>query len=149
MNDPFGILTYDWTTMQYTKQSARLSGDRVSSACALLNGSNGKLLVAVAGGVSPGMEAWNPADDSVVTLTAEFPLAYEAIYSDEYPQMISVKGSTELVFYESSSSIGSPQGIWKYSTFNGRWTKIGAMLFPRGSFSVLPVDSVSCPDVKP
>jgi hypothetical protein len=148
MNDPFGILTYDWTTMQYTKQSARLSGDRVSSACALLKGSSGTLLVAVAGGISQGMEAWNPADDSVATLTAEFPLPSEDVYTYEYPQMLSVKGNTELIFYESSTSNGSPKGIWKYSTLTSNWTKIGEMLFPRGSFSVVPVDGVYCSDDK-
>ncbi len=127
--------------MQYTKHTAVLSGFRQRSACALLKGSNGEILVAVAGGFAQGMEAWNPIDDSVKTLTSEFPL-----YSGEYPQMISVNGNTELIFYESSASVGNPQGIWKYSLLTGNWTKIGAMLFLRGSFSVLPVDGVSCPE---
>ncbi len=130
--------------MQYTKHIARLSGDRKLSHCALLKGSNGKTLVAVAGGLAQGMEVWNVDEDSVKTLTSEFPK-----YSGEYPQMISVNGNTELIFYESSNSVGNPQGIWKYSSSTSNWTKIGDMLFPRGSFSVIPVDGVSCPDVKP
>ncbi len=130
--------------MQYTKHTAVLSGFRQMSACALLKGSNGEILVAVAGGIAQGMEAWNPIDDSVKTLTSEFPLI-----ASEYPQMISVNGNTELIFYESSASDGNPQGIWQYSTLTGNWTKIGDMLFSRGSFSVIPVDGVSCPDVKP
>jgi hypothetical protein len=140
-NDAFRILTFDWTTMQYTKHSAVLSGFRLGCTCALLKGSNGEILVAIAGGFSQGMEAWNPVNDSVVTLTTEFPLS-----SIEVPQMISVNGNTDLIFYESSASAGNPQGIWKYSSSTGNWTKIGAMLFPRGSFSVLPVDGVSCPE---
>jgi hypothetical protein len=141
-NDPFGILTYDWTTMQYTKHTAHLTGNRMLSACALLKGSNGNILVAVAGGPSPGMEVWNPVDDSVVTLTDNFPKNC----SREYPQMISVNKNTELIFYESSNSNGQPKGVWKYNTSTPTWTNIGHMLFLRGSFSVLPIDGVSCPE---
>jgi hypothetical protein len=126
--------------LQYTKQTAQLNKNRKLSACALLKESNGKTLVAVASGISQGMEAWNPVDDSVVTLTSDFPLI-----ASEYPPMLSVNGNTELIFYESSNSYGHPKGIWKYSTLTSNWTKIGDMLFPRGSFSVLPVDGVSCP----
>jgi hypothetical protein len=126
--------------MQYTKQSARLSAFRMFNTCALLKGSNGETLVAVASGYTQGMEAWNPANGSVVTLTSNFPVA-----SSECPQMISVNGNYELIFYESSASTGHLQGIWKYTTLTGTWTKIGSMLNPRGSFNVLPVDGVSCP----
>ena len=147
--DPWGILTYDWTTLTYTRQSARLSGNRLSGACAMFKGSNGERLVAIAGGNAPGMEAWNPADDSVVTLTAEFPLPYENLFSYEFSQMTSVNENTELVYYESSTMNRSAQGIWKYSTLTGNWTKVGDMLFSRRSFSVLPIDGVSCPDTEP
>ncbi len=138
--DTTRILTYDWTTLQYTKQSARLSGDRQLSACTLLKGAKGETLVAVASGHTQGMEAWNPADNSVVTLTSNFPLA-----TVEYPKMISVNGNSELIFYEAYAMEGQPKGIWKYSALTGKWTKIGSMLAPRGSFNVLPVESMSCP----
>ncbi len=100
--------------------------------------------MAVAGGKFQGMQAWNVDEDSVATLTSDFPLA-----SNEYAQLISVNENTELIFYESSASAGSPQGIWKYSSSIGSWASAGAMLFPRGGFSVLPVDGVSCPELVP
>ena len=142
--DSHRILTFDWTNMEYTKHTSQLIGSRKRSACALLKGSDGVVLVAVASGYSAGMEVWNPADDSVKMLTSDFPK-----YASEFPQLISVNYHSELIFYESSASDGNPQGIWQYSTLTGNWTKIGDMLFSRGSFSVIPVDGVSCPDVKP
>ncbi len=67
------------------------------SACALLKGSEGEVLVAVAGG-TPGMEVWNPANDSVQMLTPDFPP-----FTLEFSQMISVNDHSELIFYESHS----------------------------------------------
>ena len=51
-----------------------LSGQRYNSACALVKDLNGDLLVAVAGGSSPGskgLEVYNPKDGSV-TLVSEY-----------------------------------------------------------------------------
>ena len=59
--------------MTYTKHKPELGGDRRGSACAVVIGQNGEKLVAVAGGISSGMEAWNPADESVQILTTNFP----------------------------------------------------------------------------
>jgi hypothetical protein len=49
---PRGIITFDWTTMTYTKQSTELIRNRTWTSCALLKGVNGENLVAVAGGQS-------------------------------------------------------------------------------------------------
>jgi hypothetical protein len=75
----------------------------------MLKGINGEHLVAIAGGVSGGMEVWNPANGSVTTLNSTFPLRGGG------PQMIATNGNTELIFYESNESLGNPSGIWKFS----------------------------------
>jgi hypothetical protein len=95
-NYPRRILTFDWTTMEYTIHTSQLIGERSWSACALLKGTKGEVLVAVASGHSAGMEVWNPADGSVKMLTSDFPK-----YAGEFPQMISVNDHSELIFYES------------------------------------------------
>jgi hypothetical protein len=84
--------------MEYTKHTSKLIGERRYSSCALLKGSEGEVLVAVAGGTSAGMEVWNPSDDSVQLLTPDFPL-----FTLEFSQMISVNDHSELIFYESHS----------------------------------------------
>jgi hypothetical protein len=84
--------------MEYTKHTSKLIGSRLRSACALLKGSEGEVLVAVASGGSAGMEVWNPADDSVKMLTPDFPPR-----TSEFPQLISVNDHSELIFYESYS----------------------------------------------
>jgi hypothetical protein len=95
-NDPRRILTFDWATMEYTKHTSRLIGERRLSACSLLKGSDGEVLVAIASGVSFGMEVWNPANGSVQMLTSDFPPR-----TSEFPQLISVNDHSELIFYES------------------------------------------------
>ncbi len=82
--------------MEYTKHTSQLIGERTLSACALLKGSDGEVLVAVASGQSAGMEVWNPVDGSVKMLTSDFPP-----YADDFPQLISVNDHSELIFYES------------------------------------------------
>ena len=94
--DPHRILTFDWTTMEYTKHTSKLTGSRKMSACALLKVSEGEVLVAVASGDSAGMEVWNPVDGSVKMLTSDF-----SKYANEFPQLISVNDHSELIFYES------------------------------------------------
>ena len=84
--------------MEYTKHTSQLIGERSYSSCALLKGSEGEVLVAVASGNSAGMEVWNPADGSVKMLTSDFPK-----YAGEFPQLISVNDHSELIFYESYS----------------------------------------------
>jgi hypothetical protein len=62
-NDNQGIVTFDWNTLEYTKQEEQLEGKRWKSACAVAKGSNGEPVVFVAGGLnidSKGMEAWYP-----------------------------------------------------------------------------------------
>jgi hypothetical protein len=96
--DPHRILTFDWTTMDYTLQTSKLIGSRFLSACALLKKSDGEVLVAVASGNSEGMEVWNPVDGSVKMLTPDFPPR-----TGEFPQLISINDNSDLIFYESYS----------------------------------------------
>jgi hypothetical protein len=133
------ILVFLWTTMTYSLQVSKLIKGRAGGACALLKGSNGENLIAITGGASAGIEAWNPLDGSVKILNSTFPLA-----NGYGPQMIAIKGNTELVLFESCTSIGDPKGIWKFSQVTNAWTKIGEMLTSRSKFSALPVDGVSC-----
>lgn len=138
-NYPRGIVTFDWATMEYTKHPSEFSGNRASSVCGILKGANGETLIAVAGGISSGLEVWNPADDSVKMLTSDFPVG-----NFEYPQMISVNRGDELILYEAASNVTDPKGIWKYISSNNSWNKIGEMLHPRNDFIVLPVDGLTC-----
>jgi hypothetical protein len=50
--------------MSYTRQAAQLTGDRRTSACALLKGKDGETLVAIPGGPTPG--AWKPGTQLMV-----------------------------------------------------------------------------------
>ena len=76
--------------MEYTEHKSQFTGTRKYSGCALLKGVAGETLVAIAGGLSPGLEVWNPQSDSVTTLTAEFPK--KSSYGGAIPFMISVNG---------------------------------------------------------
>ncbi len=126
--------------MAYALQASHLTGDRSNGACAMLKGFNGETRVAIAGGASAGIEVWSPANGTVKTLNSTFPLA------DGYgPQMIAINGNTELILYESSSSVDNPKGIWKFSQVTNLWTKIGEMMTEKSSFSALAVDGIICP----
>ena len=123
--DNGAIITFDWETMKYTKHTSRFTGKRKSSACSLLVNENGETLVAIAGGFSPGLEVWNPEDDSVRTLTPDFPLGS----SQGYEQMISVNGDTELIYYEARINSTVPKVIWKYHQTNNR-ANLGKCFLP-------------------
>jgi hypothetical protein len=138
--DSHRIVTLDWTTLQYTRQDAQLSGDRRTSACALLKGENGQQLVAVAGGPSPGMEVWNPQDGTVQTVSEDFPSG-----TGYGRQMVAVKGGSELIFYEFDMPAPYAKVIYKYSQLSNTWTQIGEMILARNQFVVLPVDGIVCP----
>jgi hypothetical protein len=139
-DDPSKIVVFNWTTMAYALQASHLTGDRSNGACAMLKGFNGETRVAIAGGASAGIEVWSPANGTVKTLNSTFPLA------DGYgPQMIAINGNTELILYESSSSVDNPKGIWKFSQVTNLWTKIGEMMTEKSSFSALAVDGIICP----
>jgi len=142
LNNPKRILTLDWTTMEYTEHESQLYGTRTSSACALLNGVNGETLVAIAGGLSPGLEVWNPIDDTVRVLTAEFPKMSSYPYKTPFVQ--SVNGATELIYYEEFEKEGT-SGVWRYFQGNNSWSKIGELLIARDDFVALPVSDIACP----
>jgi len=56
--------------MEYTLHSTEFVHERRKSACALLKGEKkGEKVLAIAGGFNaPGLEVWNPADDSVTMM---------------------------------------------------------------------------------
>jgi hypothetical protein len=139
-DDPSKIVVFNWTTMAYTLQASHLTGDRSNGACAMLKGFNGETRVAIVGGASAGIEVWNPANGSVATLNSTFPLA-----NGFGPQMIAINGNTELILYESSSSVDNPKGIWKFSQVTNLWTKIGKMMTDKCCFSALAVEGLNCP----
>ena len=140
-DDPTKIVVFDCTTMAYSLQVSRLYADRSAGACAMLKGFNGETWVAIVGGASAGIEVWNPANGSVATLNSTFPLA-----NGFGPQMIAINGNTELILYESSSSVDNPKGIWKFSQVTNLWTKIGKMMTDKCCFSALAVEGISCPN---
>jgi hypothetical protein len=106
----------------------------------MLKGFNGETRVAIVGGASAGIEVWNPANGLVTILNSTFPLA-----NGFGPQMIAINGNTELILYESSSSVDNPKGIWKFSQVTNLWTKIGEMMTDKCCFSALAVDGIICP----
>ncbi len=128
--------------MEYTEHKTQLIGSRSSSACALLIGPNGETLVALAGGVSPGLEVWNPQTDKVTMLTAEFPT--RSRYEGMTPFMISVNGASELIYYEEVED-ENRSGIWRYNQANNSWSQIGNLLIARKNFVALPVSDIACP----
>ena len=125
--------------MAYSLQASTLMSNRFDAACALLKSNSEENLVAIAGGYTAGIEVWNFADGSVQTLNSTFPLKGSS------PQMVGVNGNTELIFYETGSSLSTPKGIWKFNQVDNTWTKIGEMPTERRSFSALPVKGVVCP----
>ena len=128
-----GITTFDWNTLKYTKHVPELSGNRISSSCALLNGKNEEKWVAIASGYSSGMEAWNPNNGIVKNLTVDFPHSFNGGYG----QMISIQGGDQLVLYTGTE-------ILNYFGYNNSWIKRGNMLQPRVDFVALPVKKISC-----
>ena len=128
--------------MEYTEHKSQLTSSRISSACALLNGPNGEILVALAGGVSSGLEVWNPLSDSVTVLTAEFPI--RSSYAGMAPFMISVNGANELIYYDEVEE-EERSGIWRYHQGNNSWSQTGKLLFGRKNFVALPVIDIACP----
>ena len=132
-NNPTAITTFNWTSMQYTSHSPLLNLNRCDSTCALLNGDNGEKVVAIAGGYSVGMEAWNPNDKTVKYLTADFPPKDIAGFS----QMLTIQSGEKLLLYRAGE-------IWNYIQINNNWIKIGNTIQKRVNFLALPVQKISC-----
>ena len=104
-----------------------------------MSGENGERLVVIVGGVySTGMEVWNPKDGTVKTLMSDFP---PTNYGQGGEQLISVKDSTELIFYHSHQN---SRGIWKYFVKSNSWSKVGDLIIPRVYFAAVPVYDMSC-----
>ena len=51
--------------MQYTWHGDILQGNHEYGSCALLRGDDGIEVVAIASGLSSGIEIWNPVDESI------------------------------------------------------------------------------------
>ena len=128
--------------MRYTHHGDILQGYRQSSVCGLLKGDDGNDVVAIASGLSSGIEIWNPIDGSVKVLNDTFPPRCEDV---QVPQLISVNNGLELIYYENwHFTIDDNKGIWKFHQSNNSWNKIGEMLFPRDDFVALPVNDLTC-----
>ena len=146
-NDPQRIYSLDWTTMQYSLHS-RFTGQRKYHACAKVKDSNGDILVAVAGGNSPGLEVWNPQTNVVMTLDSNFPPSTGFVST---PTLMTVKDSSTLIYYQAQQIYLGPSQtaltsqIYKFSMVGRNWTKIGQLLDDRNDFTVLPVEGLSCP----
>jgi hypothetical protein len=80
------------------------------------------------------MEVWSPLDDTVRTLTPDFPVPY-----NDYSKLISVSGNSELIYYDLDT------GVHKFSSATNSWTKIGNTILNRCLTVVLPVTGMSCP----
>jgi hypothetical protein len=105
--DPKRIVVFNWTSMTYSLQVARLSGDRRQGACAPLKVFFGMTAVVIAGGQSSGTEVWYPVVDLITTVNPTFP----PNYGSGGQQMIAVNGNTELIFYEAGFLADGPKGI--------------------------------------
>ena len=125
--------------MHYTHHGDILQGNRQSSVCGLLKGGDGNEVVAIAGGLSSGIQVWNPVDGSVKVLNDTFPLL-----SKDRPQLISVNNGLELIFYENFHDSTGEKGIWKFEASDNSWSKIGEMIFARDDFVALPITNLTC-----
>ncbi len=129
--------------MNFTKHEQTLFHNRRYSACALLKGANGEKIVAIAGGISAGMEGWNPDDGTQKVISKDFP---PSSGYNRSAKMISVNGNSELIYYDTIRGEYIPdKGIWKFNFSNNSWTQIGEMFEARDDFVVLPVSGISCP----
>ena len=145
-NDNFGIVTFDWTTLVYTKHQARLNSKRWKGACTLFKGNNGEPLVAIAGGLpfdSKGMEIWNPLDGNVELVAQLLPTETESSLGLNHAQLLPINGGSEILLYGGFQG-EYQQEIWKYTVVNSTWTKVGVMISPREEQVVLPVNGVKC-----
>ena len=99
--------------------------------------------MAIASGMSPGIEVWNPVNGSAQVLNATFPRAYAT--GIQTPTLISVNKGKDLLFYEAwHQRADENKGIWKFHQSNNSWSKIGEMLFARDDFVALPVKDLTC-----
>jgi len=136
-NDPLAIKTLDWNTLEYTVHEEKLINEHKYGTCALVRGSRGEPLVAIASGTTAGLELWNP---EAGTITPDFPPLSGDFKS---PKMLAIKGGAELIYYATGSGeVEKP--IYKYFVANNTWIEVGEMLFGRDDFMALPVRDISC-----
>ena len=62
-----------------------------------------------------------------------------------FSQLVAANNKTELFLYGGQVGEEILDGIYKYSLTTKLWTKVGTMIHPRASHTVLPVQGLSCP----
>ena len=65
-----------------------MQGWRKGSTCALMKDSHGQTIVVVFGGLSKGIESWNPVDGSVALLSSETGAELGSSYGLMYAQLV-------------------------------------------------------------
>lgn len=145
-NNNFGIVTFDWNSLTYTRQSEKLIGRRWKSSCAAIKNSDGDTLVAIAGGLhrdGKGLEIWSPTDRTVKLVSEVLPTETSKSFGLNHAQLVSINDGKELLLYGGFQ--GSYQGeIWKFTEKDSSWIKVGDLLLGREEHVVLPVVAVDC-----
>ncbi len=61
------------------------------------------------------------------------------------PQMLAIKGGSELLLYGGNVGIGPLNGIWKYRVSKDSWTQFGKLLVSRAEHVTMAVSGIECP----
>ena len=126
--------------MEYSLLDEKLNSEHKYGTCQKIRGANGETLVAIASGISAGLETWNSEARTVTNISPDFPPLSGDFKS---PKMLAIKGGAELIYYATGSGeVEKP--IYKYFVANNTWIEVGEMLFGRDDFMALPVRDISC-----
>jgi hypothetical protein len=139
---PQGIITFDWTTMSYTKQPTELVRSRTWTWCAILENENSEKVVVIAGGFSAGTEIWNPSDGSVQLVSEDFPPVTSI--GNGHAKLVPINFGADLLLYGGYYNGTPVDTIWKFSGSDLSWAVVGRMLSIRDDFVVMPVDDIEC-----
>jgi hypothetical protein len=140
---PRGIITFDWSTMSYTKQATELVRNRTWTWCAILENENSEKVVVIAGGFSAGTEIWNPLDGSIKLVSEDFPPVTSI--STGHAKLVPINFGSELLLYGGYYNGTNVDDVWKFSGSNLSWSEFGRMLSIRDDHVVIPVDDIECP----
>ena len=139
----FGVVTYDWSIMNYTSYPIQLLSPRVGSGCVLIKDKSGLPKVAIVGGINKGMEFWNPADGTVESVNEQIPPEEGATMGMEYPSILPIKDGEEFLVYGGFKG-SIHKGIWKYTVADNSWIRIGSTLIPKAEHVALAVSGIDC-----
>ena len=140
------ILVLNWRTMVFTERKERLINKRFKSACALVKGSNGEPLVAVAGGItadSKGLEIWNPLKASVELIDDLLPTETASSLGLNHAMLIPINKGTEMILYGGYQNDYQSE-IWKFTVDTSKWEKMGDLKVAREEHIIFELDSVAC-----